>query len=131
MSSSVSPLTAAAHGLAAALEQETRLARAGALDALAEAAAAKQMAFTAFRHACENTPSGNEDQTHQEKKAIKALLTSANENAVVLEAVKTTLDEASGKLRILLGSIADPGTYAPAGRVARHHIPAARVDAQA
>lgn len=120
----------AAHGLTVALEQETRLARAGALDALVEAAAAKQMAFATFRHVCENNAPGGEGQTHQERAAIKTLLTSANENAVVLEAVKTTLDEASGKLRSLLSSIADPGTYAPGGRTTRH-IPAARIDAQA
>lgn len=131
MSTPVSPLTSAAHGLTVALEQETRLARAGALDALVEAAAAKQMAFVTFRHACENKSPSGDGQTRQEKAAIKALLSAANENAVVLEAVKTTLDDASGKLRTLLGSIADPGTYAPAGRSARHHIPAARVDAQA
>ena len=131
MTSSVSPLAAAAHGLTLALEQETRLARAGALDALVEAAAAKQMAFATFRQVCENKSAPDAGQTHQEKAAIKALLTSANENAVVLEAVKTTLDEASGKLRTLLSSIADPGTYGPVGRVARHHIPAARIDAQA
>lgn len=123
------PVTQAARLLTTTLERETRLAHAGALADLAEAAAAKQAAYTAFMQACE----GLEPDTIAIEVGLDAmndLLTAANENALVLEAVTTVLDGAATRLRSLVGAMADPGTYDLHDRP-RRHVLAARVDSQA
>jgi hypothetical protein len=54
----------------------------------------------------------------------------ANESALVLEAVKGTLDDFLARLRAAVSSLADPGTYGPAGWRSRHVL-AVRLDASA
>jgi hypothetical protein len=115
--------------LTEAVEQETRLARCGALDRLVSAASAKQTAFAAFSDAGGSIATG-ETLEAADRRAIHELLIAANENAVVLEAVKSTLDDAATRLRTVLGSLADPGIYSRLGQSARH-VPAARIDAKA
>jgi hypothetical protein len=129
MTEQKSRLAIAARRLQEAVEQETSVARAGALDALAAAAAAKQTAFTAFSDARADIPPREALET-SDRKAIEDLLNAANENAIVLEAVKSTLDDAATRLQALLGAAADPGTYSRLGRAARH-IQATRIDAKA
>ena len=129
MSMRKSPLGAATRRLTEALEQETRLARCGALDRLVAAASAKQNAFAAFSDAGGNAAPG-ETMELADRHAIRDLLLAANENAIVLEAVKSTLDDAAARLRTVLGSMADPGVYSRAGQSVRH-VPAARIDAKA
>ncbi len=122
-------IAVAARRLKEAVEQETRVARAGALDALASAALAKRDAFTAFSDARTRIPA-NETLDTSDRKAIEDLLIASNENAVVLEAVKSTLDDAATRLHALLGAASDPGTYSLVGQPARH-IQATRIDAKA
>jgi hypothetical protein len=129
MTQKKSPIAIAAQRLTEAVEQETRVARAGVLDDLSMAAAAKKTAFAAF-----SDLQGNMDVREtldvEDRKAIHDLLVAANENAVVLTAVKSTLDDAAARLHTLLGAMADPGTYSRLGRPARH-VPATRINAKA
>jgi hypothetical protein len=129
MTEQKSRLAIAAQRLKEAVEQETRVARAGALDTLAAAAAAKQTAFTAFSDVRTDGPTRGTLAT-SDRKAIEDLLIAANENAIVLEAVKSTLDDAAARVQALLSAAADPGTYSRLGRTARH-IQATRIDAKA
>jgi len=124
---SPSSLTAAVLRLTEALENETRLARVGALEDLAAAAAEKQAAFEALC-AIHEASQFCEISECVAKETVGGLMTAAKENAVVLEAVKSTLDAAAVKLRSLVGSVVDPGTYGRFGQPVRH-IPAARINA--
>jgi len=132
-----SSLTQAIRRLTAALEEETRLARVGALSDLAAAVFAKAEALAAFREACENDQRQREAEagldsvvTARDAAAMRRLLIAAEENALVLEAVNATLDDVATRLRTLVGGLADPGVYTLGGPAARH-VPAARIDARA
>ena len=124
---SPSSLAAAVLRLTAALENETSLARVGALEDLAAAAAEKQAAFDALCVLHDGSQSCEIDKM-VDQGIMRALMSAAKENAVVLEAVKSTLDAAAHRLRSLVGSVVDPGTYGRFGQPARH-IPAARINA--
>ena len=63
---------------------------------------------------------------------LRRLLAHADENALILEAVTTTLQDLAGKLRRAAAAVADPGTYTLPGNTARgpaRHVLAARVNA--
>lgn len=123
------PVTQAARLLTTALQRETRHAHAGALADLAEAASAKQAAYNTFMQACDGLEP-DAIATAVGFDAMNDLLTAANENALVLEAVTTVLDGAATRLRGLVGAMADPGTYDLHDRP-RRHVLAASVDSQA
>ena len=129
MTEQKSPLAIAARRLAEAVEQETRVARVGALDDLVSAASAKRTAFAAFSE-LQGDATTRETLETSDREAIHDLLIAANENSIVLVAVKSTLDDAATRLHALLASVADPGTYSRLGQAARH-VPAARIDAKA
>jgi hypothetical protein len=112
-----------------ALRHETMLARTGELAALKHAADAKQKTFIAFREACAEQET-EYPQTDAEEEALRNLLIAANESALVLEAVKGTLDDFLTSLRAAVSSRADSGTYGPTGWRARH-VRAVRLDASA
>lgn len=137
MNANPSPLYSAIRRLTAALEDETRLARVGALAELAAVVSAKAEALAAFREVCESEqdgpiPTGDPGAplSARDAEAMRRLLAAAEENAVVLEAVNATLDDVATRLRTLVGGLADPGVYTPGGPAARH-VPAARIDARA
>jgi hypothetical protein len=120
------PLAVAAGRLAKALQCETELAHAGALPDLAAAADAKRDAFAAFMRSRDAAP---DDVSPRTRTALQDLLAAADENAVVLEAVTTTLEHTARGLRNALSAAADPGTYGPTGPRPRHVL-AARLDAK-
>jgi hypothetical protein len=115
--------------LTEALREETVLARTGALAQLSRAAIAKQQAFKAFSEACgargESDPG---DEAEQE--ALRDLVMAANESALVLEAVKGTLDDFVARLKAAVKSLADSGTYGPNAARCRDVV-AVRIDASA
>jgi hypothetical protein len=129
MTDILSPLGQAAKRLRAALQRETELAMRGAVNQLAEAAEAKASAFAEFSAVCQaqGCASANVDS---DRDALRALLAAADENANVLDAVRSTLERLSAGLRAALGAMVDPGLYGPAGRRVSH-VPAARLDASA
>jgi hypothetical protein len=129
MNQGKSPLTEAAEQLTEAVVRETRLARQGALGDLTGAVSAKREAFATFKQARDQMPSPGA-MTEVDQQAIRNLLTATNENAIVLEAVKTALDNAVSRFQSALSSLTDPGTYGRLGIVQRH-LPAATLDAQA
>jgi hypothetical protein len=111
------------------LRQETMLARTGALAQLNRAAIAKQQAFTAFSEAC--AARGVMDPDNEaEQRALRELLVAANESALVLEAVKGTLDDFVARLKAAVKSLADAGTYGPNTWRCRDVV-AVRLDASA
>lgn len=115
--------------LTEALRQETMLARTGALAQLRQAALAKQDAFDAFKGACiARDMQASADPEEQE--ALRKLLVAANESALVLEAVKGTLDDFVAKLKAAVSALADVGTYGPTVSRSRH-VQAVRLDASA
>ena len=120
-------LSGAARKLSQALRRETGLARSGALPELAAAAEAKEAAFRLFL-AARDARSETAPVEQTERAAVRDLLDAADENALVLEAVRATLDDVAEKLRRALSSAADPGLYGPTGRGPRHTL-AAQVDA--
>lgn len=108
----------AAKQLVAALQQETDLARTGALSSLASASEVKREAFQSFKEAC---ASGKVNQAGAaDGAALRAILQAAEENALVLEAVGATLGQFLNGLRNLVMSMADSGTYDPVRPVKRH-----------
>jgi hypothetical protein len=121
-------LAAAARALAAALRQETALARSGALAALEAAGRDKLARFEQFAAAARGR--GVESASAAERAALTELLAMADENALILEAVRMTLADVAGRLRAALGAAADPGTYGDKQRRPRH-TRAARLDATA
>jgi hypothetical protein len=113
--------------MAVSLLKETALARLGALGDLSAAAEAKSVALRDFTDACTargHTPPA----TDQERAELRRLLAVADENALILEAVSSTLQDLATKVRAAAATAADPGTYTLAGRRGRHVL-AARVDA--
>jgi len=113
-----------------AMENETYLARTGALDGLAAAATRKQAAFAEFRLACQARDPA-EPSSEGEREALLALLRAGDESALVLDAVKMTLGQFVTRLRAAVGALTDPGVYAPlAGQTGRvRHIRAIRLNA--
>jgi hypothetical protein len=112
-----------------ALQRETALARTGALPELAQASAEKRVQFAAFSFACAGRQPP-EQASETEREAVRELLAAADENMLVLEAVRVTLDDFADKVRKSLSSAADPGTYGPTQQ-RRRHVLAARLDASA
>ncbi len=131
MSASASFFIHAARQMAESLQNETALARLGALGDLAAAAAAKQAAFQEFAQACAargRVPPA----TDAERAALRRLLALADENALILEAVSNTLQDLARKVRAAAVTLADPGTYTVPGRIGRRfnrHVLAAQINA--
>jgi hypothetical protein len=125
-------LVPAARRMAKSLQNETDCARMGSLSELAEAAEAKKLALQEFTLACAGrgrTPPA----TAAERSELRRLLAHADENALILEAVNTTLQDLAGKLRNAAAAVADPGTYTVAGRMTKRsgrHVVAACVNAR-
>jgi hypothetical protein len=133
MTQRASSLVQAARRLASSLQRETGLARTGAVADLLNAAEMKRAAFASFSEICAARGS-HRSASHAEREALRDLLLAADENALILDAVRATLEDMAGKLRSALRSVADPGTYGPTsrrGRTATRHVLAARVDASA
>jgi predicted TIM-barrel enzyme len=125
----LSPLGQAAKRLRAALQRETELAMRGAVTELADAAEAKRAAFIEFSTVCQ-TQSSVSSSAGADRDALRALLAAGDENANVLDAVRSTLERLSESLRAALEATVNPGIYGPAGRRIGH-VPAARLDASA
>lgn len=127
----VPSLVQAARRMAKSLQKETVLARTGSLADLAAAAEAKKLALAEFSAAC--AARGHlPPATAAERAELRRLLADADENALILEAVRATLQDLAGNLRSIASAIADPGTYTSGGRPARHatrHVLAASVNA--
>jgi hypothetical protein len=125
-------LVQAARRMAESLQKETALASIGALGDLTDAAEAKKLALLQFSEACaarRRTPPANE----AERAELRRLLAIADENALILEAVSSTLQDLARKIRTAAATLADPGLYAPPGPPAKRfnrHVMAARVNAQ-
>jgi hypothetical protein len=117
--------------MAKTLQKETDCARMGSLDELAEAAEAKKGALQEFTLAC--AARGRiPPATPAESAELRRLLARADENALILEAVSSTLQDLSGKLRSAAAAVNDPGTYTVSGRLPRRsgrHVLAACVNA--
>jgi len=122
-------LAVAARELTDAVSRETELARRGALNDLADAVSAKRVAYDTFKQARETAISAGTVNAG-DREAIESLIAATNENAIVLDAVKTTLDNAVARFQSIFGSLTDPGVYSPLGAISRH-LPAARFDASA
>jgi hypothetical protein len=124
-------LVHAARRMAKSLQKETDCARMGTLGDLAEAVEAKQAAFQEFTLACAargRTPPA----TAAECAELRRLLAYADENALILEAVSSTLQDLARKVRSAATELADPGTYTVSGRSPRRshrHVLAACVNA--
>lgn len=103
-------LVQAARRMAKSLQKETALARMGSLAELAEAAEAKKLALEEFSAACA-ARGGVPPATEVERAELRRLLAQADENALILEAVRSTIQHWTGNLRNIAGTIADPGTY--------------------
>ncbi len=129
MTDILSPLSQAAKRLRAALQRETELAMRGAVTELADAAEAKRAAFIEFSTVCQ-TQGSVSSSADADRDALRALLTAGDENANVLDAVRSTLERLSESLRAALEATVNPGIYGPAGRRIGH-VPAARLDASA
>jgi hypothetical protein len=132
MNDSRAVLADATRLLAEALRNETNIAREGSFTDLGTAAAAKQSAFGAFlvaRAARDRTL----PPTDHERAELRRLLADANENAIILEAVMSTVKNFLGKVRSAVTAISDPGTYNLAPRPkhdARRHLVATCVNAR-
>jgi len=127
MSGTVPSLVRAARRMTESLQKETALARMGALRDLASAAAEKEAALRVFTEACGargHTPAA----TDRERSELRRVLAAADENAVILEAISSTLRDLAAKVRAAATTALDPGTYTPRGRNTRH-VRAACVDA--
>ena len=121
----ISPIEDAARALTAALRIETGIARVGALPDFAAAAEGKRKAFDRFNRLRAPTYTG--PVSTSEREAIRELIAAADESALVLDAVRSTLNDVAKRLSRALGSVADPGTYGRTGRKLRHTL-AASVD---
>jgi hypothetical protein len=120
-------LAQAAKRLVAALQRETALARTGALPDLSAAGEAKREAFAEFNQACAEHDSST-PLTTAEHNAMRAVLTAANESALVLDAVKAALANFAEGLRNAARTAGDSGTYHLVDR-ARHHVLPLQFDA--
>jgi hypothetical protein len=112
-------LIPAARRLTETLLKETELARLGALNDLAAAAADKEAALREFTDACAARGEATK-ATSLERTELRRILSAADENALVLEAVGSTLGDLAAKVRTAAATAADPGTYSPARKNERH-----------
>lgn len=119
----------AAERLRLVLEQETALARTGGLGAFADAIREKRAALAAFNDAKTQLQNAEDPvlPSDADRAELQRLMTTADENALVLEAVRNAIDDLAGRLRKALTAGSDPGTYGPTDRRPRHAI-AARLD---
>jgi hypothetical protein len=127
MNRSSTSLVSAARLMIEALRNETGLARMGALKDLAKAASEKESALRTFTEACA-ARGHNPPASDRERAELRRLLAAADENALILEAVSSTLRDLAAKIRAAAASALDPGTYSPAG-IKTRHVGAARIDA--
>jgi hypothetical protein len=127
MNDSRAILVEATQRLTNALRNETEIARAGSISDLGAAALAKQSAFGAFLEA-RSARDRTLPPTDDERAELRRLFSEANENAIILEAVMSTVRNFIGKLRSAVTTISDPGTYnlapRPRDRVRRHLVAA-------
>jgi hypothetical protein len=117
--------------MAKSLQKETDCARMGSLNDLAEATEGKKSALQEFTLAC-GARGQTPPPTAEERAELRRLLAHADENALILEAVTTTLQDLAGKLRSAAAAVADPGTYTAPGRTPKRsgrHVLAACVNA--
>jgi hypothetical protein len=121
-------LIPAARRLTETLLKETELARLGALNDLAAAAADKEAALREFTDACAARGEATK-ATSLERTELRRILSAADENALVLEAVGSTLGDLAAKVRTAAATAADPGTYSPPARKNERHVWAASFDA--
>ena len=125
-------LVRAARRMANSLQKETDITRLGSLGDLAAAAEDKKTALQQFTEACAirgHTP----PPTPAERFELRHLLAAADENALILEAVTSTLQDLTRRVRSAAATIADPGTYTLPGRAARRparHVMSACVNAK-
>ncbi len=119
----------AAKRLVATLRRETSIARLGGVSELSAAAEAKRAALGDFLAACE-TRGVQPPSRPAEREALRQILSAANENALVLDAVRQAVEDLPRRLRAAITAAVDPGTYSPYGRSVRHVL-AARVNASA
>jgi hypothetical protein len=126
MSGMTLALLRASRRMVDALQKETALARLGALAQLGKAAEDKKAALGQFARAwAERDPDAKASPVEREE--LRRILSAAEENAVILEAVTSALGDLSAKVRTAATSAMDPGVYSPAGRPSRH-VHAASVD---
>ncbi len=124
-----SPLIATAKRVLATLQRETAVARLGALPDFIAAADAKRAALADFRAACD-ARDPRAPALAAEREMLRQVIAAANENALVLEAVRQAVEDLPRRLRAAITAAVDPGTYSLRGRGARHVL-AARIDASA
>lgn len=128
---SMPSLVPAARRMGKSLQKETDCARMGSLADLSEAVEAKKIAAQEFTLACAargQTPPA----TELERTELRRLLACADENALILEAVSSTLQDLARKLRSAAAAAADPGIYTAPGRTPKRsgrHVLAACVNA--
>jgi hypothetical protein len=130
MTRAQSPLTRAADRLLAALQRETAIARLGALPELSAAADAKRAALADFTAACETRGDAPPDTLAAEREALRRVISAADQNALVLVAVRRALEDLPRRLRAAITAAVDPGVYTLHGRTVRHVL-AARINASA
>jgi len=123
-------LVQAARHLLAALQRETAIARVGAVNDLAAAADAKRAAFGDFQ-AASQAYCGAPAESGAEREALRQVLAAADENAVVLRAVRQAVEDLPRRLRAAVIAAVDPGTYTAHGGGAARHVLAARISAVA
>ena len=129
MTKAAPSLVQAARHLLAALQRETSVARLGAVTDLAAAAEAKRAAFADFK-AASVAYDGQPPGLPAEREALRQLLAAAQENAIVLEAVRQAVEDLPRRLRAAVIAVVDPGTYSLRESGIRH-VMAARLDASA
>ncbi len=117
----------AAERLRVVLQAETELARSGGLGEFATAIRDKKAALAAFTEIMARMEFGSLRGSLADRSAVRRLMATADENALVLDAVRSTIDDLAGRLRKALTAMADPGTYGPSGPRPRFAM-AARVD---
>jgi hypothetical protein len=124
-----SKLIVTARRVLATLQRETAVARLGALAEVTAAAAAKRAALAEFRAACD-ARDPRAPALAAEREMLRQVIAAANENALVLEAVRHAVEDLPRRLRAAIAAAVDPGTYSLHGRGGRHVL-AARVNASA
>ena len=113
----------------AALRRETAIARLGALPDVAAAAEAKLAALADFKAACEARDPGS-PALAAEREVLRQVLAAADENALVLTAVRQAVEDLPRRLRAAVTAAIDPGTYSVYGSRTRHVL-AAQISASA
>lgn len=111
------------------LLRETQLANNGGLNSLSSAVRAKREIWDKFQKLSAKAAADESIPGEADQQALKELIAAANENALILDAVRTTIDDFAGRLKVALTSAADPGLYGPKGKNLRHAM-AARFDSK-